>query len=92
MARVVAQAVSGIEPEWVMMAPVAGVERVLEAGWSKQPSRDLYELNEAFSVQALAVTRELGLDARKSQCERRRGRSRPSHRGKRGAGAGDIAL
>ena len=65
MARVVAQAVSGIEPEWVMMAPVAGVERVLEkAGWSKNDP-DLYELNEAFSVQALAVTRELGLDARK---------------------------
>jgi acetyl-CoA C-acetyltransferase len=65
MARVVAQAVSGIEPEWVMMAPVAGVERVLaKAGWSKNDP-DLYELNEAFSVQALAVTRELGLDARK---------------------------
>ncbi|MDE1177776.1 MAG: acetyl-CoA C-acetyltransferase [Edaphobacter sp.] len=56
-----AQAVSGIAPRWVMMAPVIGVQRVLErAGWDRD-SVDLYELNEAFSVQAIAVARELGL-------------------------------
>ncbi len=44
-----------------MLAPVLGVEKVLErAAWSKEEV-DLYELNEAFSVQALGVTRELGL-------------------------------
>ena len=62
MVRIVAQATSGIEPKWVMMAPVAAVRKVWEkAGWKKEDV-DLYELNEAFSVQALAVMRELGLN------------------------------
>ena len=61
MARIRAQATSGVEPKWVMLAPVSGVKKVLErAGW-KLDEVDLYELNEAFSVQALGVTRELGL-------------------------------
>lgn len=61
LATIRAQAVSGVEPRWVMMAPVAGVRKVLEkAGWTKDDV-DLYELNEAFSVQALAVSSELGL-------------------------------
>jgi acetyl-CoA C-acetyltransferase len=48
-----------------MLAPVLGVEKVLrKAGWSKDEV-DLYELNEAFSVQALGVTKELGLDLAK---------------------------
>ena len=45
-----------------MMAPVDGVRKVLRrAGWSIE-SVDLFELNEAFSVQAIAVMRELGVD------------------------------
>jgi acetyl-CoA C-acetyltransferase len=65
MVRIRAQAVSGVEPKWVMMAPVIGVRRVLEkAGWDRSEV-DLYELNEAFSVQALGVTRELGLPLEK---------------------------
>lgn len=61
LVRIRAQAVSGVEPKWVMMAPVIGVRRVLEkAGWGRDEV-DLYELNEAFSVQALGVTHELGL-------------------------------
>jgi len=61
MATIRAQATSGIEPKWVMLAPIAGVRRVLErAGWTIGDV-DLFELNEAFSVQALAVTRELGI-------------------------------
>uniref|UniRef100_A0A7V5CSK4 Acetyl-CoA C-acetyltransferase n=1 Tax=Acidobacterium capsulatum TaxID=33075 RepID=A0A7V5CSK4_9BACT len=61
LARIVAQASSGVEPKWVMMAPVTGVQKVLtRAGWSTD-SVDLFELNEAFSVQAIAVTRELGI-------------------------------
>jgi len=61
MAIIRAQATSGIEPKWVMLAPIAGVHRVLErAGWAIDDV-DLFELNEAFSVQALAVTRELGI-------------------------------
>jgi acetyl-CoA C-acetyltransferase len=61
MVRIRAQATSGVDPAWVMMAPVSGVQRVLaRAGWSVEDV-DLFELNEAFAVQALAVTRELGI-------------------------------
>ena len=57
-----AQATSGVEPKWVMLAPVTGVQKVLaRAGW-KTGDVDLFELNEAFSVQALGVMKELGLD------------------------------
>ena len=62
MARIVGQAVSGVEPKWVMMAPVTAVERLLKKiGW-QLADVDLFELNEAFAVQAIAVSRELGLD------------------------------
>jgi acetyl-CoA C-acetyltransferase len=65
MARIVAQAVSGVEPRMVMMAPVEAVRKLLKkTGWSGSEV-DLVELNEAFSVAALAVTRELGLDPEK---------------------------
>jgi acetyl-CoA C-acetyltransferase len=65
LARIKAQAASGVEPKWVMLAPVTGIQKVLaKAGWSKDDV-DLYELNEAFSVQAIGVARELGLDMNK---------------------------
>jgi acetyl-CoA C-acetyltransferase len=65
MVRIVAQATSGVEPKWVMMAPVDAVKKIWEkTGW-KSDDVDLYELNEAFSVQALGVMRELGLDPNK---------------------------
>lgn len=65
LARIVASATSGIEPALVMMAPVGATRKVLErAGWSLSEV-DLIELNEAFSVQAVAVSRELGLDPEK---------------------------
>jgi acetyl-CoA C-acetyltransferase len=61
--RIVAQATSGVAPEWVMMAPVDAVRQIWKkTGWTANDV-DLYELNEAFSVQALGVTQELGLDA-----------------------------
>lgn len=65
MAKIVAQAVAGVEPRLVMMAPVAAMRKLFKkTGWS--PSEvDLVELNEAFSVAAVAVTRELGLDPEK---------------------------
>ncbi len=63
MAVVRAQATSGVDPAWVMMAPVTGVRKVLaNAGWQMEDV-DLFELNEAFSVQALAVMGELGISA-----------------------------
>ncbi|HSG01982.1 MAG TPA: acetyl-CoA C-acetyltransferase [Vicinamibacterales bacterium] len=65
IARVVGQATSGLEPKLVMMTPVEAVRKLLpKVGWKTQDV-DLFELNEAFSVQAVAVTRELGLDPAK---------------------------
>jgi acetyl-CoA C-acetyltransferase len=62
MVTIKAQATSGVAPKWVMLAPVIGVQRVLKkAGWDRDEV-ELYELNEAFSVQALGVMKELGLD------------------------------
>jgi acetyl-CoA C-acetyltransferase len=62
MARIVAQATSGVEPALVMMAPVEAIRKLLrKAGWSLDDV-DLIELNEAFAVQAVAIIRELNLD------------------------------
>jgi acetyl-CoA C-acetyltransferase len=61
LVRIVAQATSGVDPQWVMLAPVTGIRNVLaRAGWTLE-SVDLFELNEAFAVQAIGVARELGL-------------------------------
>jgi acetyl-CoA C-acetyltransferase len=66
MACIVAQAVSGVDPKWVMMAPVDAVETLLKkTGWDRDKDVDLYELNEAFAVAAIAVTRELKLKPEK---------------------------
>ena len=62
MARIVAQATGGTEPKMVMMAPVVAIRKTLErAGWDLADV-DLIEINEAFSVQVIAITRELGID------------------------------
>jgi len=62
LARVVAQSVSGIEPSLVMMAPLEAIGRVArKAGWDLGEV-DLFEINEAFSAQSVALIRELGLD------------------------------
>ncbi len=61
-AEIVAYASSGIEPKMVMMAPIDAVKMVLKkTGWSVDEV-DLFELNEAFSVQAVALMRELKLN------------------------------
>jgi acetyl-CoA C-acetyltransferase len=65
VARIVAYATSGLAPRYVMMTPVPAVQKVLaQTGWSVGDV-DLFELNEAFAAQAVAVTRELGIDASK---------------------------
>jgi acetyl-CoA C-acetyltransferase len=65
MARIVGQATSGTEPKLVMMAPVEAIKKLLQkTGWSLSEV-DLIELNEAFAVQAVAITRELDLDPEK---------------------------
>jgi acetyl-CoA C-acetyltransferase len=65
MARIVAQAVAGLEPSLVMMTPVEAVRKLWKkTGWGPSDV-DLVELNEAFAVQAVAVVRELELDPAK---------------------------
>jgi acetyl-CoA C-acetyltransferase len=62
LARIVGQATSGLNPKFVLMTPVEAVTRVAEkVGWQLEDV-DLFELNEAFAVQAIAVLRELGID------------------------------
>jgi acetyl-CoA C-acetyltransferase len=62
IARIVAQATSGLAPKMLLMTPVEATRKVLKkAGWSMNDV-DLLELNEAFAVQAVAVVNELGLD------------------------------
>ena len=62
MARVVGQATSGLAPKMVLMTPVESIRKVAaKVGW-KLADVDLFEINEAFSVQAVAVLRELGID------------------------------
>ncbi|MBI4850927.1 MAG: acetyl-CoA C-acetyltransferase [Acidobacteria bacterium] len=65
LGRIVGQAVGGTDPKKVMMAPVIAVQKLMQkTGW-QVADVDLFELNEAFSVQAIAVCRELGLDLAK---------------------------
>jgi acetyl-CoA C-acetyltransferase len=62
MAHIVGQATSGLAPKMVMMTPVEAVRKVAsKIGWALDEV-DLFEINEAFSVQAVAVMRELGID------------------------------
>jgi len=65
LARIVGQATSGLPPKFVLMTPVEAVRRLAEKiGW-KLADVDLFELNEAFSVQAVAVLNELGIPEEK---------------------------
>jgi acetyl-CoA C-acetyltransferase len=63
MARIVGQASSGLAPKYVLMTPVEAIKRLAaKVGWSLGDV-DLFEINEAFSVQLLAVLDQLGIDA-----------------------------
>jgi len=65
LARIIGQATSGLAPKFVLMTPVEAVRRVAEkVGWDLKDV-DLFELNEAFAVQAVAVLDELGIDREK---------------------------
>ncbi len=62
LARIAGQATSGLPPKLVLMTPVEAVRRVAQkVGW-ELADVDLFELNEAFAVQAVAVLGELGID------------------------------
>ena len=62
MARIVGQATSGLAPKYLLMTPVDAVRRLLRKIAWRLDQVDLFELNEAFSVQAVAVLNELGID------------------------------
>jgi acetyl-CoA C-acetyltransferase len=65
IARIINYAIGGLEPEWVMMTPVPAVQNLFaKTGWSAEDV-DLFELNEAFAVQACAVSGELGIPVEK---------------------------
>jgi acetyl-CoA C-acetyltransferase len=62
IARIVGQATSGLAPKYLLMTPVEAVRKVAQkVGW-KLEDVDLFEINEAFSVQLLAVVEQLGIN------------------------------
>jgi acetyl-CoA C-acetyltransferase len=61
-ARIVASAVSGVEPEIMGVGPIGAVRRVLDRAGMTIDDIDVVELNEAFAAQVLPVSRELGID------------------------------
>ena len=65
MARIVAQATSGLPPKLVLMTPVEAVRKVAAKAKWKLEDVDLFEINEAFSVQMVAVLEQLGISADK---------------------------
>ena len=76
-----AQASVAQEPEWFTTAPVAAVRAALARADLQIADVDLWEINEAFAVVALACMQELELDPAKGQRPRRCGSARTSHRG-----------
>jgi len=65
LARLVAYAHAGVEPQLMGLGPIPAVKRAFEKAGLKPSDMDVIESNEAFAVQAMAVTRDLGLDPAK---------------------------
>ncbi|MEY4531431.1 MAG: hypothetical protein RLZZ156_2152, partial [Deinococcota bacterium] len=65
LAEIIGYATSGLEPKWFTMSPVPATRKLLEQRKMSLTDIDLFEFNEAFAVQALAVTKELGIDPNK---------------------------
>jgi acetyl-CoA C-acetyltransferase len=65
LARIVGQATSGLAPKYLLMTPVEAVRRLATKIDWKLEDVDLFEINEAFSVQLVAVLQQLGIDAQK---------------------------
>lgn len=65
IARLVAYAHAGVEPQLMGLGPIPAVRRVFEKAGLKPADMDVIESNEAFAVQAMSVTRDLGLDPAK---------------------------
>jgi acetyl-CoA C-acetyltransferase len=65
IARIVAQASHAQEPQWFTTAPVTAIKKVLERASWKASDVDMFEINEAFAVVAMAAIKDLGLDKSK---------------------------
>ncbi len=65
LAEIVGYSTSGLEPKWFTLSPVPATRKLLEQQGMGLADVDLFEFNEAFAVQALAVTKELGVDPSK---------------------------
>jgi acetyl-CoA C-acetyltransferase len=65
MARLVAYAHAGVEPQLMGLGPIPAVKRVFDKAGLKPADMDVVESNEAFAAQAMAVTKDLGLDPAK---------------------------
>ncbi|OPA80104.1 acetyl-CoA acetyltransferase [Paenibacillus selenitireducens] len=65
IARIRGYAHVGIEPEWMGLGPVPAIRKALQRAGLRMQDVDLFELNEAFAVQTLAVMRELDIDPAK---------------------------
>jgi len=65
LARLVAYAHAGVEPQVMGLGPIPAVKRAFEKAGLKPADMDVIESNEAFAVQAMAVTQDLGLDPAK---------------------------
>ena len=65
MARIVSYGVTGVEPKVMGIGPVSAVRLALKRADLTLDAIDLFELNEAFAAQSVAVVRELGIDPRK---------------------------
>ncbi len=66
LARILAYASTGVDPKIMGIGPVPAVRKVLERAGLQTGDVDLFELNEAFAAQSLAVIRELGIDPAKA--------------------------
>ncbi|MCK4719257.1 acetyl-CoA C-acyltransferase, partial [bacterium] len=64
LAKILATGIGGLDPEWVMLTPIPTLKKIYEQGWERDDF-DLFEFNEAFSVQMIAVAGELEIDTAK---------------------------
>ena len=92
LARIVGQATSGLAPKFVLMTPVEAVRRSPQRPAGSCDDVDLFEINEAFSVQAVAVMRELGIDPARVNVHGGAVALGPRDRRERRARADDAAL
>ncbi len=92
LARIVGQAVSGVEPKWVMMAPVDAVRMLLKKLDWKIEDVDLLRVERGLLRAGHRRDGAIGARPGEDQRERRRGRARPPHRRLRRAHPGDAAL